>query len=174
MKPSINSSADPSVSSSANPSIHLSWSKTYLHGKSVRSWCDRQIDPSWWTHWAMDRSNHCSMTGFNKSHGMCYPVCGMMQEPLLLIGRVAHVAAAGFLTCYLSGSLPYVWCHITINKMCWVHRKIKHFLSSIHLSVDLSNHPSIHWSIHWSTILPSILLYIYIYIHVVSLVQLSI
>ena len=32
--------------------------------------------------------------------------------------RVAHVAAAGFLSCYLSGPLPYVWCHITVNKMC--------------------------------------------------------
>ena len=163
MKPSINSSADPSVSSSADPSIHLSWSKTYLHGKSVRSWCYGSSDRSF----MVDTLSYGSFqpllhNRFNKSHGMCYPVCGMMQEPLL-IGRVAHVAAAGFLSCYLSGSLPYVWCHITINKMCWVHRKIKHFLSSIHHSVDLSNHPSIHWSIHSSTILPSILIYIYIY-----------
>ena len=46
----------------------------------------------------------------NKGRGMCYPVCGMMhiKEPLLLIGRVAHVAAAGFLSRYLSGPLPYV------------------------------------------------------------------
>ena len=38
----------------------------------------------------------------NKSSGMCYPVCGMMhiKEPLLLIilERVVHVAAAGFLS----------------------------------------------------------------------------
>ena len=45
----------------------------------------------------------------NKGRGMCYPVCGMMhiKEPLLLIG-VALVAAAGFLSRYLSGPLPYV------------------------------------------------------------------
>ena len=28
--------------------------------------------------------------------------------------------AAGFLSRYLSGPLPDVWRHITINKMCWV------------------------------------------------------
>ena len=51
---------------------------------------------------------------------MCYPVCGMVhiKEPLLLIERVAHVAAAGFLSHYLSGHLPYVRCHITVNEMC--------------------------------------------------------
>ena len=35
--------------------------------------------------------------------------------------RVAHVAAAGFLSRYVSGPLPYVWRHITVDKMCWVH-----------------------------------------------------
>ena len=43
-----------------------------------------------------------------KGHGMCYPVCGMMhiKEPLLLIGKSSYVAA-GFLSRYLSGPLPY-------------------------------------------------------------------
>ena len=56
----------------------------------------------------------------NKGCGMCYPVYGMMhiKEPLLLIGNVAHVAGAGFLSHYLNGPLPYVWCHTPINKMC--------------------------------------------------------
>ena len=46
----------------------------------------------------------------NKGCGMCYPVCGMVhiKEPLLLIGKSSHVAAAGFLSGYLSGPLPYV------------------------------------------------------------------
>ena len=45
---------------------------------------------------------------------MYYPVCGMVhiKEPLLLIERVAHVTAAGFLSRYLNGPLPYVQCHI--------------------------------------------------------------
>ena len=51
----------------------------------------------------------------NKSCGMCYPVCVMVhiKEPLLLIEkRVAHVAAVGFLSCYLNdpllnGLMPY-------------------------------------------------------------------
>ena len=34
--------------------------------------------------------------------------------------KVAHVAAAGFLSRYLNGPLPYVCHHITINKMCWM------------------------------------------------------
>ena len=44
----------------------------------------------------------------NKGRGMRYPVCGMMhiKEPLLLID-IANVAAAGFLSYYLSGPLPY-------------------------------------------------------------------
>ena len=45
----------------------------------------------------------------NKGCGMCYPVCGMVhiKEPLLS-KRVAHVVAAGFLSRYLNGPLPYV------------------------------------------------------------------
>ena len=64
----------------------------------------------------------------NNSHGMCYPVYGMLhiKEPLLLIGKMIiifmiffmTVAAAGFLSPYLSGSLPHVRWHITVNKMC--------------------------------------------------------
>ena len=47
----------------------------------------------------------------NKSCGMCYPVCEMVhiKEPLLLIEKSSHVvAAAGFLSHYLSGPLPYI------------------------------------------------------------------
>ena len=43
----------------------------------------------------------------NKGRDICYPVCGMMhiKEPFLS-ERVAYVAAAGFLSHYLSGTLP--------------------------------------------------------------------
>ena len=43
-----------------------------------------------------------------KGCGVCYPVCGMVhiKEPLLLVGKSSHVAAAGFLSRYLSGYLP--------------------------------------------------------------------
>ena len=45
----------------------------------------------------------------NKGRGMCYPVCG----------KVARATATGFLFRYLSGPLPYVRFHITVNKkMC--------------------------------------------------------
>ena len=44
------------------------------------------------------RSSQCSMTGFNKGHGMCYPVCGMVhiKEPLLLIGKSSLCDGSGF------------------------------------------------------------------------------
>ena len=57
---------------------------------------------------------------------MYSPVCGMAQikDPLNLIARVAHeVAAAGFLFHYLSGPLPHIQHHVTVNKMCWGHHK---------------------------------------------------
>ena len=39
-----------------------------------------------------------------------YPVCGMVH---IESERVAHVAAAGFLSRYLNGPFQYVRCHIT-------------------------------------------------------------
>ena len=35
---------------------------------------------------------------YNKGHGMCYPVCGMVQikEPLLLIGKSSQCGGSGF------------------------------------------------------------------------------
>ena len=35
-----------------------------------------------------------------------------IKEPLLLVGRIAHVAAAGFLFRYLRGPLLCVWRNI--------------------------------------------------------------
>ena len=47
----------------------------------------RQIDPSW-----EDPLNYFSFQPVlhnwcNKGRGMCNPACGMVQEPLLLIGK---------------------------------------------------------------------------------------
>ena len=41
---------------------------------------------------------------------MCNPVCGIVhiKEPLLLIGKIANVVAAGFLSRSVNGPLPYV------------------------------------------------------------------
>ena len=41
----------------------------------------------------------------NKGRGMCYPACKIIFAANRK--RVAHVAAAGFLSRYLSGPLPY-------------------------------------------------------------------
>ena len=46
----------------------------------------------------------------NKSRSMCYPLWHGADK------RVAHVAAAGLLSRYLNGPLPYVRRHITVNK----------------------------------------------------------
>ena len=82
-----------------------------------------------WTHWVISHSSQCSTTGVTKAV-VCAILSGMVhiKEPLLLPERVAYVVAAGFLSHYLSGPLPYVWRHITVNKMCWV--RIKHILPS--------------------------------------------
>ena len=70
-----------------------------------------RIDPSWCTHLAISRFSECSMTGVTKAM-----VCGMMH--IKESERVAYEAAVGFLSRYLSGPLPLVCCHITVNKMC--------------------------------------------------------
>ena len=77
------------------------------------------IDPSWWTHWGNSCSSQCSTTGVIKA--VSYSVCGMVhiKDPLLLIGKSSLCSGSGFpVSCYLSGPLPYVQCHITVNKMC--------------------------------------------------------
>ena len=47
---------------------------------------------------------------YNKNHGMCYPVWDGANKSTLAANmeRVAHVVAAGFLSHYLNGPLPYV------------------------------------------------------------------
>ena len=50
---------------------------------------------------------------------MCSPGCGMVLAANRESRKVAYVVvAAVFLSWYFSGSLPFVQCHITINKMC--------------------------------------------------------
>ena len=54
---------------------------------------------------------------YNKGHGMCYPVCGMVHIKELS-ERVARMAVMGFLSIYLSGSLPYVQWDIEPSTTC--------------------------------------------------------
>ena len=79
---------------------------------------DRRIDPSWWTHWAICRSSQCSTTGVTK---VVY-VLSCLWDGAYKRTLVVDVAAAGFISLYLSGPLPYVRRHITVNKMWWVRR----------------------------------------------------
>ena len=48
----------------------------------------------------------------NKGYGMCYPVGWCIYKRT----HAVNVAAAGFLSHYLSSHLPYVRRHITVNK----------------------------------------------------------
>ena len=41
----------------------------------------------------------------NKGCGMCYSVCGMVLIKVSLLERVAHVAAADFLSCYMLNAI---------------------------------------------------------------------
>ena len=57
----------------------------------------------------------------NKGRGMCYPVLDNAYKMTIAANwKVAYVAAAGFLSRYLKGPLPYVRRHVAVNKMCWV------------------------------------------------------
>ena len=78
----------------------------------------RRIDPSWWTHLAIARTRQCSTTGVTKAV-VCVISCLWYDAHK----NVAYVAAASFLSLYMSGPLPYVWGHITVNfKMCLMRR----------------------------------------------------
>ena len=62
-----------------------------------------------WTHWTISRSSHCSMTDVTMTVVCVILSVGwFIKQLLLLIGKVAHMAAADFLSRYLSGSIPYV------------------------------------------------------------------
>ena len=69
------------------------------------------------------------------------------------------MAAAGFHSHYQNGPLPYVWRHITVDKMCWVRRWIKHFsLSLFHIEC------SVEWSV--SLILNVVLNEVFVFVAV--------
>ena len=71
-----------------DPSWWTHWAIS--HGKSVRSWCDGSSDRSF----MVDPLSYFSFqpvlhNWFNKGRSMCYPVCRLVhiKEPLLLIGK---------------------------------------------------------------------------------------
>ena len=70
---------------------------------------------------------------------MCYPVCWMVhiEEPLLLIRKIAHEVEARVSSLAIrSGALPYVRCHIKVNKIVSSASLTKTFPSkrcSVHL-----------------------------------------
>ena len=77
--------------------------RAFAHGAS-----GLRIDPSWGGPIELFLVPTSASDWCNIGRGMYYHVCGMIhiKEPLLLIGKI--VAAAGFLSRYLSGPLPYV------------------------------------------------------------------
>ena len=98
----------------------------------------RRIDPSWGGPLSYFSFKPVLHDWCNKGRGMCHPVCGMMhiKEPLLLIGKSSPCGGCRFPLSLSEGPLPYVRRHITVNKMCWVRRYIKHF--SLSLSIQYS------------------------------------
>ena len=73
----------------------------------------------------------------NKGHGMCYPVCGMVniKETLLLIGKSSSSSGGSRFPLSLS-DLSFTICLTLYNHECII--KIKHILPSSH---NTSNHP---------------------------------
>ena len=78
------------------------------HHHNYHHFVSLYIDPSWRTdplsYFSFQASLHeCC----NKGHGMCYPVCGMVQDPLLLANQKEQQVFSLYLNCYL----PYVRRH---------------------------------------------------------------
>ena len=119
-----------------------------------------------WTHARSFPRGERDVAPCNKGRGMCYPVCGMVhiKEPLLLIGKSSPCGGSGF---PLSLS-EWSWSHITVNKMCWVRRKIKTFPSFLPISIYLPTYLPIYLITYLPTNLPTyipIYLSIYLYIY---------
>ena len=66
----------------------------------------RRIDSSWWANLAISHSSQCSMTGVTKA-----VVCAILSSEI-----VRAVVAAGFLSSYMNGHLPYIRRHIILLK----------------------------------------------------------
>ena len=93
-----------------------------LHGKSVLSWHYRSSDRSF----IVDPLSYFSLQPvihdwYNKGHGMCYPVCGMVyiKDPLLLIKKSSLCSGSSVFPLSLSEWLfticPRPYNHV---KMC--------------------------------------------------------
>ena len=71
----------------------------WLCGKSIRSWSDGSLDRSFMvdplSYFLFQPVLH---DWYNKGHGMCYPVCGMLhiKEPLLPIGKSSLCGGSRF------------------------------------------------------------------------------
>ena len=58
----------------------------------------RQINPSWWIHWAISHSSQCSTTGVTNAVVCVILSVAMMhiKEPLLLIRKSSLCGGSGF------------------------------------------------------------------------------
>ena len=100
---------------------YLHQRKMYFRGRaSVFRVMGSRIDPL-----SVDSLRYFSLHDWcNKGRGVCYPLCGMVdiKYHLLLIEKSNPCSGgSGFRLSsshYLNGSLPYIRCHITVNKMC--------------------------------------------------------
>ena len=80
-------------------------------------WCCQVRVITFVSQWAISRSSQCFTTGVTKAVVCVILSVGWCKEPLLLIEKSSPCGGGGF-PLYLSGPLH----HVTINKMCWVHR----------------------------------------------------
>ena len=85
--------------------------RAFVHGAMGRR-IDHWVDPLSYFSFHPVLHDWC-----NKSRGMYCPVCGMVhiKEPLLLIGKGCPCGGSGYFSHYLSGPLPYVQRHITVQ-----------------------------------------------------------
>ena len=103
------------------PQDQKSGREIQLCGKSICSWCDGSSDRSFMVDPLSYFLFHPVLHDwFNKGHGMCYPVCGMVhiKEPLLLIRIRSPCGSSRFPFSLSEWSFTRCLTYITINKMC--------------------------------------------------------
>ena len=119
---------EPQINTNKCPSISVSLFMYHIvfHGRvSAHGVMSLWITPSWWTQWAIYIAASAPQL-CNKYRSLFHPFC----EMVIISNHV--VVAAGFLSRYLSGPLPYVWHHRIVKNVLSIswNKTFSSFLSS--------------------------------------------
>ena len=133
------------------------------HQYSVHSLIGCQINPSWWTNWAIFSFQPVLHTCCNKRHGVCYPICGMvhMKYSMLLIRKWQQRVSS--LTIWM------VLYHMSDAKWPCVECIVKSSSYRIHFtSTRFCSASAEHISLHYHCMLPGQQMYMVLVLRGIS------